>query len=560
MPTGSGRLDRLRPISGGPRPPRIRAPAPGRSGDGARRGGRPSPRDRTSASARAAMAPPRRRPPRDRCSSSSTSCGIAATASRTTATISGERASVWLMTRFSRLSTLQENSPTRRAPTMRPLPFSVWNARRRSRSALDVERVLLPLREQLPQLRGCSRALPRRTAATNSGSTASPASRQEPRGRARSSATAVLPRQGAALRRRGALLAPRRRLVAPPVACRAQRDDPLRRRARASPRQRLGVLEHVPRVRRARPAASPCSTRPRRSRRRAGRAAAGRARSASGRTIARERATDALHHLDGALLAEHQQAGRDAAHQLRHLVEALRLVGAAERLRDRLLDARHVDDALAQHRVLDVPEFLVGRLAGCARHPGRVGQDQPHELRVEAVLDLDQRRGDAEQRRVVRRLAPLDDAPSAMSISPCTRSRSAPRPSTPSVSLILRSISSCGTSSSTCVRARAHEDVEHVLDAGQVLADRRRDRLHQPHARRRQRLARLRRLGRPPPAPRRAGTSGARRATRGPCDGRARDVEEQVVQQLDAAGRRRSAARPAPAGASARGRRGRAAA
>ena len=63
------------------------------------------------------------------------SCGIAATASRTTATMSGVRTSVWLMTRFSSDSMLQLNSPMRCAPTMRPLPFNVWNARRRSRSA-----------------------------------------------------------------------------------------------------------------------------------------------------------------------------------------------------------------------------------------------------------------------------------------------------------------------------------------------------------------------------------------------------------------------------------------
>ncbi len=37
------------------------------------------------------------------------------------------------------------------------------------------------------------------------------------------------------------------------------------------------------------------------------------------------------------------------------------------------------------------------------------------------------------------------------SSSPSTRARSAPSPSTPSVSLILRSMSSCGTRSSTCV-------------------------------------------------------------------------------------------------------------
>ena len=56
---------------------------------------------------------------------SSMSCGMAATASRTMDTMSGERSSVWLITRFSSDSMLQENSPMRCAPTMRPLPFSV---------------------------------------------------------------------------------------------------------------------------------------------------------------------------------------------------------------------------------------------------------------------------------------------------------------------------------------------------------------------------------------------------------------------------------------------------
>ncbi len=68
-------------------------------------------------------------------SSSSTSRGMAATASRTIATTSADRGSVWLITRFSRLSMLQANSPRRRAPTMRPLPFSVWKIRRTSASA-----------------------------------------------------------------------------------------------------------------------------------------------------------------------------------------------------------------------------------------------------------------------------------------------------------------------------------------------------------------------------------------------------------------------------------------
>ena len=92
----------------------------------------PSRPDRASARAMiAAMSMPVSAPP----SISSISCGMAATASRTIDTMSGERSSVWLITRFSSDSTLQENSPMRCAPTMRPLPFSVWNARRRSRRA-----------------------------------------------------------------------------------------------------------------------------------------------------------------------------------------------------------------------------------------------------------------------------------------------------------------------------------------------------------------------------------------------------------------------------------------
>jgi hypothetical protein len=62
------------------------------------------------------------------------------------------------------------------------------------------------------------------------------------------------------------------------------------------------------------------------------------------------------------------------------------------------------------------------------------------------------------------------------SSSPSTRVRSAPRPSTPSVSQILRSISSCGCEVVDLRGALAHEDVEHVLDARQVLADRGRNR------------------------------------------------------------------------------------
>ena len=45
-------------------------------------------------------------------------------------TIGGVRVSVRLIRRLSRFSTAQQYSPIRSAPTMRPLPLSVWNDRR----------------------------------------------------------------------------------------------------------------------------------------------------------------------------------------------------------------------------------------------------------------------------------------------------------------------------------------------------------------------------------------------------------------------------------------------
>ncbi len=63
-------------------------------------------------------------------SSCSISSGRAATASRKTSRMAGERDSVLSRIRFSRFSMDQANSPRSRAPTMRPLPFNVWKERR----------------------------------------------------------------------------------------------------------------------------------------------------------------------------------------------------------------------------------------------------------------------------------------------------------------------------------------------------------------------------------------------------------------------------------------------
>ena len=233
---------------------------------------------------------------------SSTSCGIAATASRITATISGERGSVWLMTRFSSDSMLQENSPMRCAPTMRPLPFSVWKARRRSRSdsassgfcshcgnsAAEPRDVLACLLdEQRQELRVGARGRGRRRGARRQ----PPAQRPVP-ARCVDRSGAIPGAAGVA----GSVGRPRL----------AQRDDP-RARGLDLGQPGLGRVEHLPLVGAAGlqrlhvvldgddGVGQPLE--PRR-----------RQRLLVGPHDAAERATDALHHFDGALLAEHQQA------------------------------------------------------------------------------------------------------------------------------------------------------------------------------------------------------------------------------------------------------------
>ena len=63
-------------------------------------------------------------------SSCSINSGTAAAATPMNSTMGGVRIRVRLIRRFNRFSTLQQYSPIRSAPTMRPLPFSVWKERR----------------------------------------------------------------------------------------------------------------------------------------------------------------------------------------------------------------------------------------------------------------------------------------------------------------------------------------------------------------------------------------------------------------------------------------------
>ena len=110
--------------------------------------------------------------------------------------------------------------------------------------------------------------------------------------------------------------------------------------------------------------------------------------------------TDRIHHFHRPALAQHQEARGDATQQLRHVVEALRrkIAGPLHGNRHGLLDARHVDDALAQHRFTDQSEFeiLIRRHIG-GRPIRRHGQYQAHQLIVEAVFDREQDTGHLDQ-------------------------------------------------------------------------------------------------------------------------------------------------------------------
>ena len=111
------------------------------------------------------------------------------------------------------------------------------------------------------------------------------------------------------------------------------------------------------------------------------------------------------------------------------------------------------------------------------RHAAR--QDHAHQLVVEVILDLDQRRRDIHQRGFGGPGPSRRSCSRGATISPCTRARCSPRPSTPSVSPILRSSSTCERQLVGRGAAAAHVDIEHILDLGQILADGRGHGLHQ---------------------------------------------------------------------------------
>ena len=100
------------------------------------------------------------------------------------------------------------------------------------------------------------------------------------------------------------------------------------------------------------------------------------------------------------------------------------------------------------------------------------------------------------------------------------------------MSLIFFSNSSWGDEFIAAAAAAPHENIEHILDLGQVLLDRGGDRAHQFHAGRRQALALVfdRIVDRQQLGELERGAHGGDAAAGGRCAG---DVVQQVVQQID---------------------------
>ncbi len=246
-----------------------------------------------------------------------------------------------------------------------------------------------------------------------------------------------------------------------------------------------------------------------------------------------ERAIDAFHDLHDARFAEHQQARDHAAHQLRNLVRGLRFARLLERQRDRFLDARHVDDAFAQHRLGDLAELDVFRPRGPVRRRSavRARHDHADELLVEAVLDLDQRRGHAQQRALARGRPRIHYALQVARLALHFVAQVAEAEHAERIGDLLQQLQL--RSQLVDLRAAlAHEDVERILHATQVFLDRRGDGLHQLDGRSRQAFARLfdaivdrQQLGQPE---RRTHGGDARSGA-----ARTRDVVEKVVEQLE---------------------------
>ncbi len=218
----------------------------------------------------------------------------------------------------------------------------------------------------------------------------------------------------------------------------------------------------------------------------------GRQRHAIGTHELRQRLVDTFHDLGGARLAEHQQARGDAAHQRRNLIDALAFARAVHRLRNRFLDACHVDDAFAQHRFGDLTEFDVVGAGGLRRCAAGFGSRHDHadELFVETVFDLDERCRHAQQHVFADRRLLRDDRLQIRGLALHLVAQVAETQYAERIADLLQQFE-LRREFFDLRAAAADEQVERILHAAEVFLDRGGDRLHQLDRRRRQALARL---------------------------------------------------------------------
>ena len=203
----------------------------------------------------------------------------------------------------------------------------------------------------------------------------------------------------------------------------------------------------------------------------------------------RECAIDAFHDLGSARLVEHREPRLDASHQRRNLIDALTFARLVHRLRDGFLDARHVDDAFAQHRFGDLAKFDV---VGTDRFGRRLrlcrGHDHADELFIQAVFDLDQRRGHAQQRAFIDRRLLHDDGLQIRGFTLHLVAQVAQTQHTERIGNLFQQLELrrelIDLSATT-----THENIERVFHPAQVFLDGRRNGLHQLDRRRRKTFA-----------------------------------------------------------------------
>ena len=176
---------------------------------------------------------------------------------------------------------------------------------------------------------------------------------------------------------------------------------------------------------------------------------------------------------------------------MRDLIDDLSFAWLLDGLGDCLLDPRHVDDAFAQHGFRDLTEFdLVRtcRLRGSAAGLRRRRHDHADELLIEAVLDLDERRGHAQQGAFIRGRLLRNDGLQIAGLALHFVTQFAEPKDAERVADLLQKLEL--RRKLIGLRATlAYEDIECVFHTPEVFLDGSRDRLHELDRRGRQRFA-----------------------------------------------------------------------